>query len=142
MEHVVWISSHKTRDAGLRTFPASTMSLILDLCFFHVDSVDWLKLNCLHKSTAFTPQSNLPSISIFSLVVWSVCWHLGFETDMMKCNVCRKKTQFYMISNAFISHVKRVERIDHMNIKECIYFSKWCWRSRKKGKPLTIHERC
>ena len=155
MEHVVWISSHKTRDAGpslflwqerftvtfvLRTFPASTISLSLHLCFFHVDSVDWLKLNCLHRSTAFTPQSNLPSISIFSLRVQSVCWHLAFESDILKCNA-ERKTQFYIISNAFIFHVERVERIDHRDIKQCTYFSKRCRRSWKKGKPLTIHER-
>ena len=35
-------------------------------------------------------------------MVRSVCWHLGFETDILKCNARRKKTQFYIISNAFI----------------------------------------
>ena len=78
----------------LRTFPASTISLSLHLCFFHVDSVDWLKLNCLHRSTAFTPQSNLPSISIFSLRVRSVCWCLAFERDILKCNAERKTQSF------------------------------------------------
>ena len=108
-----------------RTFPASTIPLSLHLCFFHVDSVDWLKLNCLHKSTAFTPQSNLPSISIFCLMVRSVCWHLAFDRDILKCNAWIKKenTEFYIILNAFISHVKGVERIDHRYIKECVYFS-------------------
>ena len=104
VEHVVWISSHKTRDTCgkndsrlrfvLRTFPASTISLSLHLCFFHVDSMDWLKLNYLHRSTAFTPQSNLPRISIFSLRVLSVCWCLAFERDILKCNAERKTQSF------------------------------------------------
>ena len=90
------LSSRGKNDSWLhfvwRTFPASTISLSLDLCFFfHVDSMDWLKLNCLHSSILFIPQSNLPSIWIFSLMVWSVCWHLGFERNTLKCNPCRKK---------------------------------------------------
>ena len=101
----------------VENFAALTILLSFDLCFFHVDRVDWLNLNCLHSSTAFTPQSSLPIISIFSLMVWSVCWHLGFEGDILKCNAC-------IISNAFISHVKAVNTKDNRYIKECIYFSK------------------
>ena len=122
-----------------RTLPVSTISLSLSFCFFHGDSMGWLKLNCLHHSTAFTPQSNLPSTSIFSLMVWSVCWHLGLERDILKCNACRKKenTEFYMVSNVFISHVKGLKRIDHRYIKEHIYFSKACW-CQKKAKPYIV----
>ena len=98
----MWLRSHFTKpkmqcppnwgrkDSQLRfwlsTLPASTISLILALCFFHVDSVDWLILNLLQTSTAFKPESNLPSISIFSFSVLSVCWRLGFDTDILKAN--------------------------------------------------------
>ena len=61
-----------------RTLPSSTMPFNLLLCFFHVDIVDWLKLNCLHRSMALTPQSNLSNIWIFSLSVQSLCCLLGF----------------------------------------------------------------
>ena len=79
----------------LSTLPASTISLILPLCFFHVDSVDWLILNLLQTSTAFKPQSNLPSISIFSFSVLSVCWCLGFDTDILNAN--RKKHGVFIL---------------------------------------------
>ena len=79
----------------LSTLPASTISLILPLCFFHVDSVDWLILKLLQTSTAFKPQSNLPSISIFSFSVLSVCWHLGFYTDILNTN--RKKQGVFIL---------------------------------------------
>ena len=80
----------------LRTLPASTISCNFVLCFFHVDSVDWLKLNCLQMSTPLTPQSNLHKMSSFSLSVRPVCCRLGLEKDMVYCNVmvlycCRKK---------------------------------------------------
>ena len=78
----------------LSTLPASTILLILPLCFFHVDSVDWLILNLLQTSTAFTPQSNLPSIFIFSFSVLSVCWCLGFDTDILNTN--RKKHRVFI----------------------------------------------
>ena len=101
---VAWISFHKTKDEGPSPLEVERIcgyasgwilcqhppfSLILPLCFFHVDSVDWLILNLLQTSTAFKPQSNLPSISIFSFSVLSVCWHLGFDTDILNTN--RKK---------------------------------------------------
>ena len=84
------LSTWGRKDSRLRfwlsTLPASTISLILPLCFFHVDSVDWLMLNPLQTSTAFKPLSNLPSISIFSFSVLSVCWRLGFDTDILNAN--------------------------------------------------------
>ena len=127
----------------LRTFPASTISLSLDLCFFHVYSVDWLKLSCLHSSTAFTPHSNLPSISIFSLMVQSVCWCLDFETEILKCNACGKKenTEFYIILNAFISHVEAVNTKHNRYIKECIYFSKHMLTLSIQTKTKSLQER-
>ena len=85
----------------LRTLPASTISFNLALCFFHVDRVDWLKLNCLQRSTAFTPQSNLPSISIFSLRVRSVCWHLALDRDILNVRKKWNKQRFY----SFLMHL-------------------------------------
>ena len=106
------LSTWGRKDSRLRfwlsTLPASTISLILPLCFFHVDSVDWLILNLLQTSTAFKPQSNLPSISIFSFSVLSVCWCLGFDTDILNANR-KKHWSFYIILNAFISHVEDVK---------------------------------
>ena len=130
----------------LRTLPASTISFSLALCFFHVDRVDWLKLNCLQRSTAFTPQSNLPSISIFSLRVRSVCWRFTFERNILSVGKKWKKHRFYrfLMHLFLISHVEGVERTITKNIrdyiKECIYSLKTCRRGRKKGKPHTIHE--
>ena len=124
-----------------RTFPASTISLSLHFCFFHVDSVDWLELNCLHRSTAFTPQSNLPSISIFSLMVRSVCWHLGFETDILKCNtvyVERKHRVLYHFECIYFSHVEAVETKDNTYIKEYIYFLK-CMSTLSTQRKKTIY---
>ena len=63
----------------LSTLPSSTMPFNLLLCFFHVEIVDWLKLYCLHRSMAFTPQSNLFNISIFSLSVRAVCCLFSFS---------------------------------------------------------------
>ena len=84
------LSTWGRKDSQLRfwlsTLPASTISLILALCFFDVDSIDWLILNLLQTSTAFKPESNLPSISIFSFSVLSVCWRLGFDTDILNTN--------------------------------------------------------
>ena len=75
-----------------RTLPSSTMPFNLLLCFFHVDIVDWLKLNCLHRSMALTPQSNLSNIWIFSLSVRSVCCLLGFAILISNAN--KKPTQY------------------------------------------------
>ena len=106
--------------------------------FFHVDSVDWLKLNCLHRSTAFTPQSNLPSISIFSLMVRSVCWHLGFETDILKCNARRKKTQSFISFRMHLFFSCRGSWDKHNRyIKECIYFSNACRHCQPKERKTT-----
>ena len=106
--------------------------------FFHVDSMDWLKLNCLHRSTAFTPQSNLPSISIFSLMVRSVCWHLGFETDILKCNARRKKTQSFISFRMHLFFSCRSSWDKHNRyIKECIYFSNACQHCRHKERKTT-----
>ena len=83
----------------LRTLPASTMSFSLDLCFFHVDKVDGLKLNSLQIFTPLIPQSNLCKMSSFSFSVRSVCWRLGLEKDILLCTVPhwhkRQKTAIY-----------------------------------------------
>ena len=124
----------------LRTLPASTISFSLALCFFHVDRVDWLKLNCLQRSTAFTPQSNLPSISIFSLRVRSVCWRFTFERDILSVGKKWKKHRFYrFLMHLFLMSKESKEQLQkHQRyIKERIYFSKTCRRGRK---PHTIHE--
>ena len=42
-------------------------------------------------------------------MVQSVCWHLGFETDILKCNVCRKKTVLYHFECIYFSNVEAVE---------------------------------
>ena len=87
-----------------RTLPSSTMPFSLLRCFFHVDIVDWLKLNCLHRSMALTPQSNLFNISIFSFNVRSVCCLLGFA--IFTISNAKKEKQHYIYGKI-----------------ECIYFS-------------------
>ena len=84
--------------------------------FFHVNRVEWLKLNCLLIFIPLMPQSNLYRMSSFSLSVQSVCCHLGLERDILKCTaVCilykyKKKYQEHLKGfNAFIFHVKRVK---------------------------------
>jgi len=69
----------------VRTFPSSTIPFNFDLCFFHVDSVDGLKPNWLHRSLAFIPFSNFRNISIFSFSVRSVCCRFTLEQDILKC---------------------------------------------------------
>ena len=86
----------------LSTLPASTISLILALCFFHVDSVDWLILNLLQTSTAFKPESNLPSISIFSFSVLSVCWRLGFDTYSLNTNTKKHRVFIWFWMHLFL----------------------------------------
>ena len=105
----------------LSTLPASTISLILPLCFFHVDSVDWLIWNLLQTSTAFKPLSNLPSISIFSFSVLSVCWRLGFDTDNLNANTqIERNTEFlYDFECIYFS----CRRLHQRYMKESIYFS-------------------
>ena len=58
-------------------------------------------------------------------MVRSVCWRLGFERDILKCNARIKKenTEFYIILNAFISHVEAGDKRIDTYIKEYIYFS-------------------
>ena len=46
-----------------------------------------------------------------------------------------------MVSNAFISYVKGVERIDHRYIKEYSYFSKSMPKVSKESKTTHIYER-
>ena len=126
-KHAAWISFHKTKDEGPSSLEVERIRGYASgwvlcqhppfhwfcLCFFHVDSVDWLILNLLQTSTAFKPQSNLPSISIFSLQcsvsmltlrlwqtfshfsVLSVCWCLGFDTDILNAN--RKKHRVFIL---------------------------------------------
>ena len=139
------LSTWGRKDSRLRfwlsTLPASTISLILPLCFFHVDSVDWLILYLLQTSTAFKPQSNLPSISIFSFSVLSVCWCLGFDTDILNAN--RKKHNFYIILNAFISHVEDVEDYIKDRWKKAFISHIKCQRHRRwEENHHTIHKRC
>ena len=136
------LSTWGRKDSQLRfwlsTLPASTISLILPLCFFHVDSVDWLILNLLQTSTAFKPLSNLPSISIFSFSVLSVCWCLGFDTDILNANTqIERNTEFlYDFECIYFS----CRRLYQRYMKESIYFS--YKMSKMEGKPHTIHERC
>ena len=77
----------------LRTLPSSTMPFNLFLCFFHVDIVDWLKLNSLHRSMALTPRSNLFNISIFSLSVRAVCCLFSFS---ILIDTCKRKLQHFI----------------------------------------------
>ena len=115
----------------LSTLPVSTISLILPLCFFHVDSIDWLILNLLQTSTAFKPQSSLPSISIFSFSVLSVCWHWGFDTDILNANR-KKQGVLYYFECIYFS----CRRLHQRYMKESIYFSyKMSKMSKMEGKP-------
>ena len=118
------LSTWGRKDSRLRfwlsTLPASTISLILPLCFFHVDSIDWLILNLLQTSIVFKPQSNLPSISIFSFSVLSVCWRLGFDTDILNAN--RKKHGVFIFECIYFS-CRRRWRLHQRYMKESIYFS-------------------
>ena len=120
----------------LSTLPASTISLILALCFFHVDSVDWLILNLLQTSTAFKPESNLPSIFYFLLqcsvsMLTLRLWHRHFERKYKEIQ------SFYIILNAFISHVGDVgDHIKH-TLKKYIYFSKQCRRGQRQIRKTT-----
>ena len=141
------LSTWGRKDSQLRfwlsTLPASTISLILPLCFFHVDSVDWLILNLLQTSTAFKPLSNLPSISIFSFSVLSVCWCLGFDTDILNANTqIERNTEFLYHFECIYFSCWRRWRLHQRYMKESIYF--WYKMSKTlkmEGKPHTIHER-
>ena len=142
------LSTWGRKDSRLRfwlsTLPASTISFILPLCFFHVDSVDWLILNLLQTSTAFKPLSNLPSISIFSFSVLSVCWRLGFNTeDILNVNMqIERNTEFLYHFQCIYFSCRRRRRLHQRYMKESIYFSyKMSKMSKMEGKPHTIHER-
>ena len=118
----------------LSTLPASTISLILALCFFHVDSVDWLILNLLQTSTAFKPLSNLPSISIFSFSVLSVCWRLGFDTDILNANI--KKHGVFISFWMHLFLMSETSEITSKIHERSIYFSyKMSKTSKMEGKP-------
>ena len=142
------LSTWGRKDSRLRfwlsTLPASTISFILPLCFFHVDSVDWLILNLLQTSTAFKPLSNLPSISIFSFSVLSVCWCLGFNTeDILNANTqIERNTEFLYHFQCIYFSCRRRQRLHQRYMKESIYFSyKMSKTSKMEGKPHTIHKR-
>ena len=80
------LSTCGRKDSRLRfifsTLPASTISLSLFLCFFHVDKVEWLIAYFLHILTPLTPRSNSLRILIFSSNVRSVC-----DRFMLNCTV-------------------------------------------------------
>ena len=141
------LSTWGRKDSRLRfwlsTLPASTILLILPLCFFHVDSVDWLMLNLLQTSTAFKPLSNLPSISIFSFSVLSVCWRLGFDTDILNANTqIERNTEFLYDFECIYFACRRCRRLHQRYMKESIYFSyKMSKTLKMEGKPHSIHER-
>ena len=156
-EHVAWISFHKTKDEGpsplwgrkdsqlrfwLSTLPASTISLILPLCFFHVDSIDWLILNLLQTTTAFKPQPNLPSISIFFFRVLSVCWRLGFDTDILNAN--RKKHRVFTLFWMHLFLMSKTSKITSKIHEKKHFISHikcrrhWRWEENHH----TIHKRC
>ena len=127
-----------------RTLPSSTMPFNLFLCFFHVEIVDWLKLNCLHRSMALTPESNLFNISIFSFSVRSVCCLLGFDIVMQKeekqtryiygkskciyfsCHECRKMKEL---------RVERNERNTLINLFLMFLMELLSWVSKDTRKP-------
>ena len=77
-------------------------------------------------------------------MVRSVCWHLGFETDILKCNVHRKKTEFYIILNAFIFLMLKQSRQNIIDTLKNAFISQTHVDTvdTKKEKPHTVHERC
>ena len=131
------LSTWGRKDSRLRfwlsTLLASTISLILALCFFHVDSVDWLILNLLQTSTAFKPLSNLPSISIFSFSVLSVCWRLGFDTDILNAN--RKKHGVFISFWMHLFLMSEMSKIHQRYMKEAFISHVMSKTSKMEGKP-------
>ena len=76
-------------------------------------------------------------------MVRCVCWCLGFETDILKCNVCRKKTQFYIILNAFIFLMSKQSRQNIIDTLKNAFISQMHVDTvdTKKEKPHKVHER-
>ena len=77
-------------------------------------------------------------------MVRSVCWRLGLETDILKCNVHRKKTEFYIILNAFIFLMLKQSRQNIIDTLKNAFISQMHVNTvdTKKEKPHTVHERC
>ena len=142
----LWLCSqcHSRLCLVSRTLPSSTMPFNLFLCFFHVEIVEWLKLNCLLRSMALTPESNLFNISIFSLSVWLVCCLLGFDIVMQKeekqtryiygksqciyfsCGECQKMKEL---------RVERNERNTLINLFLMFLMELLSWASKDTRKP-------
>ena len=76
-------------------------------------------------------------------MVQSGCWHLGFKTDILKCNVHRKKTEFYIILNAFIFLMSKQSRQNIIDTLKNAFISQMHVDTvhTKKEKPHTVHER-
>ena len=72
-----------------------------------------------------------------------MCWRLGFETDILKCNVRRKKKEFYIILNAFIFLMSKQSRQNIIDTLKNAFISQMHVDTvdTKKEKPLTVHER-
>ena len=72
-----------------------------------------------------------------------MCWHLGFETDILKCNARRKKTEFYIISNAFIFLMSKQSRQNITDTLKDAFISQMHVDTvdTKKEKTNTVHER-
>ena len=76
-------------------------------------------------------------------MVRSVCWHFGFERDILKCHVHRKKTEFYIILNAFIFLMSKQSRQNMKDTLKNAFISQMHVDivNTKKEKPHTVHER-
>ena len=71
-------------------------------------------------------------------MVQSVCWRLGFETDILKCNVRRKKTQFYIILNAFIFLMSKQSRQNIIDtLQNAFIYQNACRHCRLKERKTT-----
>ena len=72
-----------------------------------------------------------------------MCWCLGFETDILKCYVHRKKTQFYIILNAFIFLMSKQWRQNIIDTLKNAFISQTHVDTvdTKKEKPHKGHER-
>ena len=77
-------------------------------------------------------------------MVQSVCWRLGFETDILKCNVHRKKAEFHIILNAFNFLMSKQSRQNIIDTLKNAFISQMHVNTvdTKKEKPHTVHERC
>ena len=72
-----------------------------------------------------------------------MCWRLGFETNILKCNVHRKKTQFYIILNAFIFLMLKQSRQNIIDTLKNAFISQTHVDTvnTKKEKLHKVHER-